>query len=521
MRKIRAYWKVVALVIQAPFRSSAARLADYHRWALLLVILIVFLLLSVGTIRTKLPFGDEAWYGDPALNLATQGSMGTRVLESAGVPRLQGIHEHSYWAMPLYIVAEAGWFRMSGFGLIRQRLMSTLWGVVLLTSWMMFLAKLFDDWKIALLTGGLLAVDEIVVTIGSVGRTDMMCSALGCAALASYLCLRENSVSRAVLVSQTFVVASGMTHPNGLLYFEVLLLTSLWFDRDRLFLRHVGLAIFPYTVGAFLWGLYIAEDPSDFRAQFGISAGARLGGAISPWIALKREIVWRYLGTYWFGSGPHSSGLGRLRIIILMVYLMGVAGALLVPAIRKRKPVQLLLILTGLTFFSMVFYEGAKQTFYLILILPYFAALSATCFLHYRVKRPVFVVIVIFIVVSLNVAPLVYRMRRNDYRSQYLTAVRFLERKLPDNGTLMGGAELGYALGFDRVIDDHTLGYDSRKRANLLAVNADYEEWRETFRTQRPEVDHYIQDTLSRNYDLVFDSGAYKIYAPIFEKGQN
>jgi hypothetical protein len=485
------------------------------------VILIVFLLLSVGTIRTKLPFGDEAWYGDPAFNLATRGSMGTGVLESAGVPRLQGIHEHTYWEMPLYIVAEAGWFKTFGFGLIRQRLLSTFWGLVLLASWMMFLAKLFDDWKIALLTGGLLAIDEIVVTVGSVGRTDMMCAALGCAALASYMVLRENDLFRAVLVSQTFVVASGLTHPNGLLYFAALLLTSLWLDRGRLNLRHIGLAILPYTAGAILWGLYISEAPSDFLAQFGDSAAGRLGGAISPWIALKQEIVTRYLGTYWYGSGSHSSGFGRLRIIILVVYLAGVAGASLVPAIRRRRAVQLLLILTGETFISMVFYEGAKEAFYLILILPYFAALSATCFLHYRARRPALVVILILIVVSLNVAPTSYRMRRNDYRSQYLTGVRFLDRTIRDDGTLIGGAELGYALGFDRVIDDHTLGYDSRKRANLLVVNADYERWREIFRTQRPEVDHYIEATLNRNYGLVFNSGAYKIYVPIYEKAHN
>jgi hypothetical protein len=507
-------------MIKTPFRFPIARFAHYPQWVLLVLILTVFLLLSVGTIRTKLPFCDEAWYGDPAFNLMTQGSMGTPVLESTGVPRLQGIREHTYWEMPLYIVAEAGWFRMFGFSLIHQRLLSTFWGLVLITSWVVFLAKLFDDWNIALLTGGLLAVDEFVVTIGSVGRTDMMCAALGCAGLASYLCLRERNLSRAVLLSQTFVVASGMTHPNGLIYLLALLVTSVWFDRGRLLLRHVGLAVIPYIAGAIVWGLYIVKDPSDFRAQFGISAALRVGGAISPWIALKGEIVSRYLGSYWSGSGTQSLGLGRLRIILLFWYLMGVAGALLVPPIRKRKPVQLVLILTALTFWLMVFYEGAKQTPYLILILPYFAALSATFFLHYRAKRPALVAVAILCFIVGNVATTAYLVRRNDYRVRYLTAASFLERKLPENGTLMGGAELGYSLGFNRVIDDYKLGYDSHKRANLLAVNAEYEESQETLRTQRPEVDLYIHETLSRNYDLVFDSGAYRIYAPTFKKDQ-
>jgi hypothetical protein len=78
----------------------------------------------------------------------------------------------------------------------------------------------------------------------------------------------------------------------------------------------------------------------------------------------------------------------------------------------------------------------------------------------------------------------------------------------------MGGAELGYGLGFDRVIDDYKFGYDSGKRANLLVVNGEYENRRDELRTQRPQVADYIQDALNREHSLVFDSGSYKIYAP-------
>jgi hypothetical protein len=78
----------------------------------------------------------------------------------------------------------------------------------------------------------------------------------------------------------------------------------------------------------------------------------------------------------------------------------------------------------------------------------------------------------------------------------------------------MGGAELGYGLGFDRVIDDYKFGYDSGKRANLLVVNGEYENRRDQLRIQRPKVADYIQDALNREHALVFDSGLYKIYAP-------
>jgi 4-amino-4-deoxy-L-arabinose transferase-like glycosyltransferase len=495
-------------------RSSTAKFAVEHRRPILLAILGVFLVLSVATICTKVPLGDEAWYGDPAFNLVTHGNMGTTVLESAGVPRLQGVHEHTYWEMPLYILTEAAWFKVVGFGLIRQRLLSTFWGMVLLTSWMIIVARLFGDWEIALVAGGLLAVDAVIVSMGSVGRTDMMCAALGCAGLAAYLSLRENQLSWAFFVSQALIAASGMTHPNGLLYFMALLVMILWFDRGRLLPRHFGIAVIPYITGALLWSLYIAKALSDFRAQFGISAASRLAGALSPWLTLKQEIVSRYFGTYWFGSTTHSSSLGRLRIVPLIVYLIGVVGALLVPAIRRRKPARLMLILTGLTFFTIVFYEGAKQSPYLVLILPYFAALLALFFLHLRNTRPVLAAALILCFVVLNLAPILYLAWRDDYRSRYLTAVQFLQREVPNEGALMGGAELGYGLGFDRVIDDYKFGYDSGKRANLLVVNGEYENRRDQLRIQRPKVADYIQDALNREHALVFDSGLYKIYAP-------
>ncbi len=76
---------------------------------------VVYLLLSVGTALTKMPFCDEAWYADPAFNLITNGTMGTPVIESAGT-RLKGLDQHTYWVMPLYILAQAGWYKLVGGG---------------------------------------------------------------------------------------------------------------------------------------------------------------------------------------------------------------------------------------------------------------------------------------------------------------------------------------------------------------------------------------------------------------------
>ena len=97
----------------------------------------------------------------------------------------------------------------------------------------------------------------------------MMSASLGLAGIAAYLNLRELSLTRAVLVSQSCAVAAGLTHPvGGLLWWAALLLLTLYFDLRRLRFRQLMTALIPYVVGGIGWGIYIARSPSDFWAQF-------------------------------------------------------------------------------------------------------------------------------------------------------------------------------------------------------------------------------------------------------------
>ena len=65
----------------------------------------------------------------------------------------------------------------------------------------------------------LLSCDYIFIVCAASGRMDMMSAALGFAGLAAYLLFREHRLPLAVLLSHALVVASGMTHPMGLLPF--------------------------------------------------------------------------------------------------------------------------------------------------------------------------------------------------------------------------------------------------------------------------------------------------------------
>src|SRR6267143_1640782 len=73
-----------------PFKSG---------WSYTVSVLIIigfYLTLSLVLGHKKVPDADEALFADPALNLISTGSMGTRVLETAGTP-WQGMSQHTYW----------------------------------------------------------------------------------------------------------------------------------------------------------------------------------------------------------------------------------------------------------------------------------------------------------------------------------------------------------------------------------------------------------------------------------------
>jgi len=77
-------------------------------------------------VLTRAPINDEGWYGQPAFQLAAGKTMGTPALENTGIPRFQGVQTHTYWIMPLFMVAQAGMYKLTGSGLVQMRLLSGL-----------------------------------------------------------------------------------------------------------------------------------------------------------------------------------------------------------------------------------------------------------------------------------------------------------------------------------------------------------------------------------------------------------
>src|SRR3954447_5465205 len=101
-------------------------------------IVLLFIALAVVSAHVTLPGTDEAWFASPAVNLITRGTFGTSVLDPTAAFRhnnLTGITQHTYWTVPLYGLVQAAWYRVVGFGLMHQRYLSAVWGLVAMWSW--------------------------------------------------------------------------------------------------------------------------------------------------------------------------------------------------------------------------------------------------------------------------------------------------------------------------------------------------------------------------------------------------
>lgn len=492
-----------------------------QRLLLLALVACASVALAVGSALTKSPWSDEAWFAQAGFNLATRGEMTTPVLETTGT-KFKGLDRHTYWVMPLHLVTQAGWYKIFGFSLFTMRALSAVFGVLALFAWYIVVRSLSGNKRVALLTFVLLAFDYVFVMAASFGRGDMMSMSLGAMGFAAYLYLRERNLTRAVLASQTLIAACGLTHPNGgVPFFLGLLFLTLYFDRARLGWRHLGLAVIPYALGAIGWGAYILQAPSDFVAQFTANAsmGGRMSGLTSPLDAIRNEITLRYLKAYGLGlHSPGSSGPVWVKSFVLLAYVVALAGCLGVRGIREHRGYRALLVLTGIFFVVLTFFDGQKLSFYLVHIVPLYTALLAAFIYWCYTARPFpawALALCVCGLLAVQLGGILYRMKLNVYHRSYVSAVNFLKANSNADTRVMGSAVLGFEYGYDRVIDDVRFGFNTGRRPDFLVINDVYEEGVSHYRAggEGAELARHVNNLLTQEYELVYDKNFYQIYA--------
>jgi hypothetical protein len=480
------------------------------------------MVVATAVAATRTPWSNEAWAANPAVTLVDHGYLGTTILESKET-WLRGVDQHIYWMMPLHSLVQAVWYRAVGFGLIRQRLLSVAFGAGALASWFIIILNLTGQPFIALLATGVVGFERNFLAAAGNGRMDMMTASLGTSAIASYLLLRGSRPRIAILVSHSLAAASIWTHPCGLLFAALLVLLILHLDRHRLRPGDVALALAPYALAAGLWALYIAQAPADFISQFGgnVSGFAgeytrqqRFAGLRAPLAALHREWSLRYVPNFGLAS-LHSKG-GWLQASWLSAVVLAVLAATFHPALRKQRPIQMLLAAAGVVVLLMAIFEGMKFQNYLVYPVPFLAAAlatSASLLLQTRRQKSVLLGALLLVLAVPQLATVLSEIRSNPLRNEFRPVVDYLSRNSGPGDRIIAGGEFGYVFGFNgRVRDDVRLGYYSGLQPRLIVTNSWYRDWFARSSEGDPKLHAYLQHCLADEYEVAFKSGDFVVY---------
>jgi 4-amino-4-deoxy-L-arabinose transferase-like glycosyltransferase len=476
--------------------------------------LAAFLVLSIGTAFTSRPITDEGLFADPAYTLATKGYMGSPALRDN--THLLRIAQRTYWIFPLDPLLQSVWYRVFGAGLFSMRSLSVCFGLLGLGSIFIFAWKLSRDLRVGLIALALTAVDYLYIYGSASGRMDVICAGLGYSGLAAYMALREKNFSLAILVGNALIVASGATHPNGFLYFIALVLLALYFDRRRLRWQHLPLALVPYLVAASLWGGYIARDPQAFLAQIRANAhdGGRLQGFRNPLMGFVREVTVRYATAYGFRA--HSFGDDGpiyLKSLQLFAYLAGIAGALLIPELRRRSEIRALLLILLLCFVYLAVCDGQKAYYYLIHFVPIYAAVLAIVVNWLRTSRKVnlaAVTAVLVIIIAAQLAGLGYRIRLNAYGNVYAPAVKYLQENTRPGQVINANIAFLFGLNFsNNLIDDAHL----TNLSDYFVIDNEVAERLKNASVQNPALYDHVMAWLENCYARVYVYNSITIYS--------
>ena len=342
----------------------------------------------------------------------------------------------------------------------------------------------------------------------------MMSAALGMAALAVYVRLRERSPRWALLAAHCLVAAALFTHPVGGMVGLVALLVASLKDTGQRKWGYLLLAPPPYLAGALAWGVYVSRRPDLFVAQFFSNAEGRFADLAHPIRMVKREIVERYLLNY--GLAPYSSAAGLSKLAIIAFYAGSVLLLMSSARLRQRVNSPLLILVPLASLLGLMILDSTRQAYYLVYAVVSLATLAGaflySAWLEYPRARPA-LLIAVALLVAVQFATMASRIRSNPMGRAFQPVVAFLGGNYA-NQRIYGSAEIGMALGFPRnFVDDPSLGFYTHVEPDAFVVEeVGYEQSFISFQTKLPAVYRHISQ-LRSSYVRVYDSGRYQVYA--------
>lgn len=503
--------------------ATPAKVGSSWPWTALLVPTIaIYLILSLWIAHTKAPWYDEGQYANSSYELAFHGRLATTVVEPSGFylnAYFRGSQRRTYFTVPIQLVALAGWFRMFGSSASSARTYSICWGALTLLILFYILQRLFPDRWVAPVATLFTAVDFVFLWSTADARMDAAASALALASLAAYLHFRENDIEKAVIASQVLGAGAIFTHPTAALAVLAVAIVALQYDRGQIRLRlwrYLALAAAPYLIAGLCWLFYILQSPGDFSAQFLANAAGhnseRFRRLIQPGVAIGTEID-RHLAAYCIG-GLWGGVMQWWTVVIPFLYLPAIVWFL--RKWRRHEPqIGMFLVYAVAVVLAMTFLDGFKGYFYLIYLIPVYAAVLAAWLrsLWGRSTGGKCVATAVALAfVTIQISASVLHIRADEYHRDYEPAIRELARDRAEGKSIVGTAALGFGLDFRGLKDDARLGMYSGLDPDVLVVDRAYRKYAGLYSKEEPAVFEHIVELLSTKYRFASQHGSFWIF---------
>jgi hypothetical protein len=431
----------------------------------------LFLALAVGFSFTRGPWWDEGLFADVALNFRNHGHLGSSLLAPYSYQNFPAVTHYTYWQFPIYLVSLGAWFRIAPATVESMRLFSLFWGCVYIACWFLFVRGMSRNTNLALLVASVVALDYSCIGAASNGRMDMMCAALGQAALAAYVCLRTSHRNLALLLAGLFAAASLFCHPMGALT-NLFLAIVVLHDARQLRWPALMLGAIPYLVGAVLCFLYAAQAPQIFWAQARATSRYRVSSFDSLLENVVNDVYERYLKFYF----ANFSATTALRGFALLFGVAGIVAIIASKRLRSALLARMLLFFAAAGYIGIALLDNQKFPHYLIYSTPVFSACGALWVYDTWPRGGVARVLACGLLlgfVAATAGGFGFKIHRNDYQQIYRPAISSIRQMSRAQDIIMGPSELGFALGFHwPLIDDCYLGFTSGIRPKVYIMHS-------------------------------------------------
>lgn len=228
---------------------------------ILILILSIFLLMSLSLLLDEpMVWPDEAIYGDISRNLMLENRMGTDLWKGF----IEGIENHAYSLPPLYLYTGALWYKIFGFSITNQRLLSVFLGTVFIIIFYFLSSKLIilknPRYRrlLIILTTLMLATDFVYLKASRLARPEILVLVLSGSSMLTYLQSAKEKLSHRqgwyLLITGLLLGLAIITHLIAVAFTLAVVLTFIYSQRNNLFeFRRYYFLIIGFLLPVLVW----------------------------------------------------------------------------------------------------------------------------------------------------------------------------------------------------------------------------------------------------------------------------